>query len=211
MFTGIIEDFGIIKKTSPSGLEITTRLSGLNSGDSVSVNGVCLTISEIVNCKSEVVTFKTDVSKETWAKTNLGQLKSGAKINLERAMPANGRFGGHIVTGHVEGISKILSIKPAGNSAIYRFSIPEKLGEYMVSKGSVAIDGISLTIAGLSDNLSFTVSVIPFTLKNTTLSFKIVSDTVNIETDILAKYAQKNVQINNQDKITYDLLKKSGF
>ena len=143
MFTGIIEDLGTVKKISKTQIAVETKLDDIKIGDSVCFNGVCLTVSNFII--SQFYNFTADVSEETFKKTNLGELKIGSIVNLERALKTDGRLGGHFVTGHVDGTGKILKIKKSGNSEIWQFSIPENLSKYIAEKGSAAIDGISLT------------------------------------------------------------------
>lgn len=201
MFTGIIEDLGTVKKISKTQITVETKLDDIKIGDSICVSGVCLTVINY-----SLLTF--GISEETFKKTNLGELKIGSIVNLERALKSDGRLGGHFVTGHIDGTGEILKIKKSGNSEIWQFSIPENLSKYIAEKGSVAIDGISLTIAEIKPN-SFSAAIIPHTLKNTTLKEKKIGDTVNLETDILAKYIIK--QNNENTKITSVTLKKAGF
>ncbi|PIU83393.1 MAG: riboflavin synthase [Elusimicrobia bacterium CG06_land_8_20_14_3_00_38_11] len=207
MFTGIIEDLGTVKKISKTQITVETKLDDIKIGDSVSVNGVCLTVinRSLLVTRYSLVTF--DISEETFKKTNLGKLKIGIIVNLERALKSGGRLGGHFVTGHIDGVGKILRISLFHNSRIVKFSNPENLTKYITEKGSVAMDGISLTIAEKKVN-SFSAAIIPHTLKNTTLGIKKVGDTVNIETDILAKYV---LQQKEKNKITFETLKKAGF
>lgn len=194
MFTGLVEETGtvlFIRRTGSSiklGLRTDITFSDLKIGDSLCVNGVCLTITEKRNDKAVFV----DVTPETFSKTNFNSLLIGQKVNLERAMKADGRFGGHIVSGHIDGTGKIKEIKKNGNSYEYCFSASKELLEGMVKKGSVTINGISLTIADLTEN-TFTIAVIPHTLKNTNLEFLKENSTVNIECDILGKYVQKYI------------------
>lgn len=208
MFTGIIEDLGTVKKISKTQITVDTKLDDIKIGDSICVSGVCLTVSNFTI--SQFHSFTADISEETFKKTNLGELKIGSIVNLERALKSDGRLGGHFVTGHIDGTGKILKIKKSGNSEIWQFSIPENLSKYIAEKGSVAIDGISLTIALIGKKSdSFSTAIIPHTLKNTTLREKKIGDTVNLETDILAKYILK--QNNEKTKITSETLKKAGF
>ena len=161
----------------------------LKPGDSLAVEGVCLTVTQI---RSDKTVF-ADVTPETFSKTNFMELIPGKKVNLERAMPANGRFGGHIVTGHIDGTGRLASKVNNGNSIEYTFSVPENISNYMVQKGSIAVNGISLTIAEINGN-KCRVAVIPHTQKNTTLQFLKDDALVNIECDILGKYACRQMQ-----------------
>lgn len=191
MFTGIIEETGTVKKIidgqSSGSIEIKADkvLSGTNIGDSIAVNGVCLTVTRIHSGS-----FVADVMAETLRKTNLGDLPIGAKVNLERAMAANGRFGGHIVSGHIDGTGKILSLQPEGNAVWVTISAPASILHLIVNKGSIAIDGISLTVAYV-DNSVFKVSIIPHTGEETTLLGHKPGDVVNLENDVIGKYVEK--------------------
>jgi riboflavin synthase len=185
MFTGIIEMVGQVRSFQRLGaggkitVDLKSLAEGVALGDSVAINGVCLTASAI---KATAVEF--DVSGETLGKTGIGKLTAGANVNLERAMPANGRFGGHIVQGHVDGTASIRSIDRKGDFYDVWFSASGELLDEMVAKGSVAIDGISLTVAEMDDK-GFKVAIIPTTWNETTLGAAKVADTVNIETDIV--------------------------
>ncbi|WP_443660020.1 riboflavin synthase [Clostridium algidicarnis] len=214
MFTGIIEEVGEIKTIKRSqkfavlSIEGDTIFSDLKVGHSVAVNGVCLTVVSLSNN-----TFTADIMSETLDRSSLGSLKSGSKVNLERAMDASGRFGGHIVSGHIDGIGFITSIKEDANAIWYTISCSDKLLCYIVEKGSITIDGISLTVAKVT-NSNFTVSIIPHTAKSTILSERSVTDKVNLENDVIAKYIEKfiiNKSKSNNSNITSDFLKKTGF
>lgn len=202
MFTGIIEDTGVIKGISGTQISVATKLGDIKTGDSISVNGVCLTVVE--RGKSPAVVF--DVSPETFNRTNLRELKTGSAVNLERALISGGRIGGHFVTGHIDGAVKILKIIKSKNSEIWRFSVPEDLSRFIAEKGSVAIDGISLTVAEKKPDY-FSAALIPHTLKNTTLNKKKPGQTVNLETDILAKYLVRK----EKKTVTAETLKKAGY
>ncbi|MFN3966129.1 MAG: riboflavin synthase [Endomicrobiia bacterium] len=210
MFTGIIEDLGIVKEISKNSLTISTKLNEIKKGDSISVNGVCLTITEIKNAGNQknlkIKSFTADISEETFNKTNLGSLKINEKVNLERAIKLDNRFSGHIVTGHIDTTTKIKSIK----KEMFEFSCPEEFIKYVIPKGSVAIDGISLTVANVFEK-SFNVAIIPFTLKNTNLQFKKEGDSINIEFDIISKYLENLLNTREKKEITFDSLKKAGF
>lgn len=217
MFTGIIEKIGIIrnvKKGSNSSrltVEVDDILKDTKIGDSISTNGVCLTVNDL--CSRS---FTADVMAETLRKSNLGDLNPGDKVNLERALEVGGRLGGHVVTGHIDGIGKIVNITREDIS-VWITIIPEgNLIEYIVKKGSIAIDGISLTVASVEKNI-FKVSIIPHTSKETTLLTKKIGDEVNLECDILGKYIEKFLGLktdhNNEAKkeIDYEFLQKNGF
>ncbi|MFV0466438.1 MAG: riboflavin synthase [Lachnospiraceae bacterium] len=194
MFTGIVEEIGTIRTitrgTASSRICIGGKLifEDLHLGDSVAVNGVCLTAASI-----EKESFTADVMHETLTRSNLGRLRMGSQINLERAMPANGRFGGHIVSGHIDDTGMITHIKRDDNAVLYTISAVSNQLKYVIEKGSVAVDGISLTVVGARKS-DFTVSVIPHTVKQTILSGKKMGDSVNLEFDILGKYMEKYME-----------------
>ena len=193
MFTGIIEELGVVSGIEP--LHEAVRLSiqgpdvtvGSKAGDSIAVNGVCLTV---VTNKRGV--FTADVMLQTLANTALGGLQRGSKVNLERAVTPATRLGGHIVQGHVDGTTEILSRTPSEHWELVKLALPAELDRYLVAKGSITVDGISLTVADI-DAETFTVSLIPETLARTTLGFKQPGDTVNLEVDVIAKYVEKMV------------------
>ena len=200
MFTGIIEEMGkviAIEKGAKSAvltIGADNIFEDLKIGDSVATNGVCLTVKEIRGS-----TFKADVMHITLMRSALGQLKVGSKVNLERAMPINGRFGGHIVTGHIDGIGKIKQIVKEDQAIWYTISADQDLLQYMIEKGSIAVDGISLTIARLNRD-SFSVSLIPHTAQHTVLGEKRIGEVVNLENDMIGKYVakfhKKSIQID---------------
>ena len=209
MFTGIVEEVGIVEKTGIQPvIRVRKILEDIHIGDSICVNGACLTVTEFTNDR-----FTVDIMPESMRCTNLGELKKGSRVNLERAMPANGRFGGHIVSGHVDGTGIISDIKQDGIAVVYRIKADKAILRYRVNKGSIAIDGISLTVCSIDEN-GFGVSIIPHTQRETTLSFKKVGDTVNLETDIIAAYAEKFLNLRSETKestIDMDFLRKCGF
>lgn len=210
MFTGIIEEMGTVRRLNQSPnrceLELSASkvLEGTQIGDSIAVNGVCLTVIRLGEEH-----FIADVMPETLRRSNLGQLKPGSKVNLERAMAANGRFGGHIVAGHIDGTGKILAMQPEGNAVLVTISATPELLRYVVEKGSIAIDGISLTVAKVS-HTDFTVSLIPHTGKETTLLKHRSGEIVNLETDIIGKYVEKLMQPKSGG-VTMELLQQNGF
>lgn len=214
MFTGIIEEVGTVSRVQHSGnasfIEIQAKkvLEDVHLGDSIAVNGVCLTVTHFGGG-----VFRADVMNETLSRSSLGSLMNGSPVNLERAMAANGRFGGHIVSGHIDGTGIITDIKNDGIAVWYTVSAAPELLRYIVEKGSIAIDGISLTVAKVTDT-SFSVSIIPHTAAQTILSTKKTGDTVNLENDIIAKYAEKLMKPAETPKtggITMDFLAKNGF
>ena len=217
MFTGIIEETGTVKEVVSAGsrgeisLSAKAVLEGTKIGDSVSVNGVCLTV-----IRMDSSGFTADVMPETLRRSNLGSLRRGDKVNLERAMAADGRFGGHIVSGHIDGCGTITEYRKESNATWVRISPPKEILNLIVEKGSIAIDGISLTVAAVSDT-DFQVSIIPHTGKETTLLTKKTGDIVNLENDIIGKYVQKLMTIEDapssetESKITWEFLAKHGF
>ena len=186
MFTGIVEEMGIVSKIPNTGMTVKASrvLSDVKLGDSIAVNGTCLTAVSFSNSE-----FSVDLSPETMRRTSLSQLTEGSRVNLERALSASDRMGGHIVQGHVDATGRITSIKPDGDSIIFRVRIPKRLDKYIVEKGFVAVDGISLTVVKRGAS-SFTLAVIPYTLENTNLAVLSEGDQVNLEADILAKYVE---------------------
>ncbi|MCR5613935.1 riboflavin synthase [Treponema sp.] len=192
MFTGIVEETGQITQIRRSGQSVRLAIRNnitfddLKIGDSLCVNGICLTVTEKHNNK----TIFADVTPETFQRTNFKTIRTGQKVNLERAMKMTDRFGGHIVTGHIDGTAKIKSEIKNGNSIEYTFCAAKEILDGIVEKGSITVNGISLTISKLNSE-SFTVSIIPHTLQNTNLCFLKENDLVNIECDILGKYIKK--------------------
>ena len=206
MFTGIIEEVGVVSRRSGAEMSILaeTVLPGLAIGDSVAVDGVCLTVAAF----SEKG-FVVQVSPETFSKTTLGSLQAGHAVNLERAMQPTTRFGGHFVLGHVDGVGRIQDVRDQGEFALWRFRAPEEVARYLVPNGSVAIDGISLTVVDPGRD-SFGVAVIPTTLKKTKLAGKRPGDRVNMEADILGKHVYH--YINREERgVTVDFLQRHGF
>jgi riboflavin synthase len=194
MFTGLIEAVGEIAevKTSPGGFRIRIRTAlaaDLASGDSLAVNGVCLTV--VTADGGEV---HADIGPETARVTTLGSLRQGQRVNLERSMRADGRVGGHFVQGHVDGPGFVEEVRPDGDSHWLTISFDPSLAPYLIRKGSIAVDGVSLTIAGLGEN-AFDVMIIPFTWANTSLAAMTVGDRVNIECDMIGKYVARSVEL----------------
>ncbi len=213
MFTGLIEEIGTIEKVTrgraSARLLIRAKniLEGLDTGDSVNTNGACLTVTHYDSRALEV-----DVMMETLQRTNLRLLKPGSKVNLERALLANSRLGGHMVSGHIDGTGIITGLRKEDIATWVTIEAEPAIMRYMVFKGSVAIDGISLTIARVNDG-SFEVSVIPHTSIVTTLTLKKPGDEVNIECDVIGKYVEKFLQNRepSSNKIDYDFLRQHGF
>ena len=186
MFTGIVEEVGVFAKISDIGMTVraTKVTEDLKLGDSIAVNGACLTAVSFDRTE-----FSVDLSPETMRRTSLDQLSVGGPVNLERALLASDRMGGHIMQGHVDGTGRVMSTKRDGDSTVFRIRVPKRLQRYIVEKGFVAVDGISLTVVKRGAS-SFTLAVIPYTLKNTNLASLSVGDRVNLEADILAKYVE---------------------
>lgn len=211
MFTGIVEEIGTVQgiQNGAASCVLTvaaeTVTSDVHIGDSIAVNGTCLTV-----CRADAHSFSADVMPETMRRTNLGSLKRGSRVNLERAMPANGRFGGHIVSGHIDGTGTVRELKPEGNAVWVTVSAGAEILRYIVEKGSVAIDGISLTAARVTER-DFAVSVIPHTAQETVLLSRKPGDTVNLECDIIAKYTEKLLKPQKTGGVTAELLMRHGF
>lgn len=206
MFTGIIEETGIIRTITQSTITVQAKnvLENTKLGDSIAVNGICLTVIDINETE-----FSANVSKETFTVTNLSDLKQNDYVNLERALTLNTRLGGHIVSGHIDTVGKVVSITP--EKEFYNLRINTNgFDNYIVKKGSIAINGISLTIAEAQSGI-ITIAVIPHTFNNTILKYLKPNDNVNIEFDILAKYVEKNLSTKNNSNITLDFLEKNGF
>lgn len=210
MFTGIIEEVGKIKNIQGGTnykLTITASkiLEDIHLGDSIAVNGICLTAISWDNGS-----FTVDVMRETLERTSLHRLRAGSFVNLERALAANGRFGGHIVSGHIDGTGEIINIRRDANAVWYKIKTSEKIMEFIIEKGSIAIDGISLTVAKV-DRSAFYVSVIPHTLENTILLRKKTGDIVNLENDIVGKYIKSFTDKNSNSTLCESFLKSNGF
>lgn len=212
MFTGLVEELGIIRSLAggdPAKLTLTAPMiaSGAQIGDSVAINGVCLTVTGI---SGDELLF--DVVRETLSKSDLGSLKMGDKVNLERALTAGKQLGGHFVQGHADGVGKITAINRTSRTAEMRISASDDIMKYVVPKGSIAVDGISLTVASVQPG-SFTIAVIPHTLENTNLEGKRVGDAVNLEADILGKYVERFLALRKGETsgVTEQLLADAGY
>jgi riboflavin synthase len=217
MFTGIIEEIGSISNIKQTGESIIMSidakkiLQDVQLGDSIAVNGVCLTVTSFSEKQ-----FTVDVMPETVKATSLRALKRGSKVNLERAMAAGGRFGGHFVSGHADGLGVIKSKKPVDNAVYYEIEVSSDILQFIIYKGSVTVDGTSLTVFGLSEN-SFTISLIPHTTSETIIGLKGTGDIVNIECDMLGKYIDHflskrfNGSQNRKSTITSQFLEENGF
>jgi riboflavin synthase len=221
MFTGLVEEVGVLRGVTSGGemmvlnIGASVIMDDLKIGDSVSVNGVCLTATSLGNHS-----FTVDVMPQTYRNSNLKELRTGSKMNLERAMAAGGRFGGHIVQGHVDGTGEIRGIQRDQNAVVFEI-VPERrsLFKYIIPKGSITIDGISLTVVNTSAS-AFTVSIIPHTLGETVLNHKRSGDSVNIECDVLGKYVDHLLHYSsgagageeeNSSRISHDFLAANGF
>jgi len=205
MFTGITEEIGVVREAGRSSLTFEARkvLEGTGVGDSLAVNGVCLTVASLEDHR-----FGVKVMPETLRRTNLGRLHYGDHVNLERALALGGRLGGHLVQGHVDDTGEVLDVSGEETACIVRISAPPKLVPYMVDKGFIAVDGVSLTIVDLGD-LCFAVSLVAYTMENTTLGQKRPGDMVNLEADIIAKYVE-NLKEQRQGLST-EFLREYGF
>jgi riboflavin synthase len=198
MFTGIVEELGTISEVKDLGDSIRLQVSGklvrsdLAQGESISVNGACLTAAELTEDG-----FVADVMLETLNRTSLRGIAVGDKVNLERAMSGAGRFGGHVVQGHVDGVGEIISRQPSDNWEVVKVRIPRELAKYVVHKGSITLDGVSLTVNDISDDV-VSLSLIPETLRLTTLGQKGVGAKLNVEADILAKHIEKLIEARSQ-------------
>ena len=214
MFTGLIETVGTIVRVEKSGSAATLSASArftddaVRIGDSIAINGICLTVTGM---SGDVHLF--DVSPETLERTSLRSARPGVRVNMERAMKLSDRLGGHIVSGHVDCVATITQQRRIGNNTVFHFSVPREFIRFIASKGSVAIDGISLTVNSVEEE-SFSVNIIPHTAANTTLHQRKPGDEINIETDILAKYVDRLLGASGKGQgsgVTLDLLAKKGF
>ena len=207
MFRGLVESVGTITSINQKEIVIKTTLApDLSCGDSVAVNGVCLTVT-----KKSHDGFCADISPETFSVTALGDKKTGEKVNLERALTLNSRLDGHLVYGHIDSVAKVSNILKTSEFYIFSFSVKPEFEKYLVKKGSIAVDGISLTIADVRNNI-FDVAVIPHTYEKTVLSSLKCNDCVNIEFDIIVKYLEKRLSMyHNSSKVTLELLEENGF
>ena len=216
MFTGIIEEIGTIQSVKRSQSSLTLEIAGtiifddLRIGDSVAVNGVCLTATNIGAQR-----FTADVMPESVKMTSLINLSAGSKVNLERAMAANGRFGGHVVAGHVDGQGKIIGKDHVGNSIVFRIAADDAILHYVIYKGSIPVDGASLTVSKVGTGW-FEISIIPHTIGNTILQYATIGTTVNLETDIFGRYIEHfmketHLESTNTSTVTMDTLVRNGF
>ena len=214
MFSGIIEELGTVgamdRRSDSIRLTIEAKkvLEGTQLGDSIAVNGICLTVTSLGPSY-----FTADVMHETMRRTGLADARSGSQVNLERALQVGSRLGGHIVSGHIDGVGRIISITTDGIAKVIRIGIPDTMAPFIVEKGSIAIDGISLTVAAVTPD-SFTVSIIPHTMANTTLLTKREGSIVNLETDMIGKYVHNftvDYTQRGKGKLTLEKLIENGF
>jgi riboflavin synthase len=205
LFTGIIEELGAVKTARAGRLTIAAgeTLRGTKVGDSLAVNGACLTVTSL-----DAGSFSVDVTPETLQRTNLGLLRPGSGVNLERALVLGGRLGGHLVQGHVDATGKILALVPRGESIIARCFAPQQVMRYVVEKGFIAVDGVSLTVVDCNAT-SFSVSLIPYTMEHTNLGSRRAGDVVNLEVDVIAKYVERLKE--GQSGSTRDFLAEHGL
>ena len=211
MFTGIIEEVGSIISIQQGAevfkliIQANKIMQDIHLGDSVAVNGICLTV---ISCSEK--SFSVDVMNETLNRSEIKKISVNTLVNLERAMVASDRLGGHIVSGHIDGSGKIVRIKKDANAVWFFITADSKILRYIIEKGSVAIDGISLTVVSVEKE-TFSVSVIPYTYKHTILAQKKVGDSVNIENDCIGKYIEHFIHFSKKSKITAEFLSKNGF
>ncbi|MBM2825926.1 MAG: ribE [Dehalococcoidales bacterium] len=206
MFTGIVEEIGKVTSVQPGNLVIAAGdvLRGMEVGGSMAVNGVCLTITRLNNAS-----FSADLMAETVKRSNLGLLRAGDKVNLERPLAMGGRLGGHLVQGHIDATGRVASIRWDGEARLVRYEAPPEVMRYVVEKGFIAVDGLSLTVVA-RDTSSFQVSLVTYTRQNTTLGGRQVGDLVNLEVDIIAKYVERLDQAR-RGGVTADFLQEHGF
>ena len=206
MFTGIIEEVGKVTSAQPGNLVIAASrvLQGMELGGSIAINGACLTITSF-----DTDSFSVDIMPETLERTNLGLLSVGDEVNLERPLALGGRLGGHLVQGHIDATGRVVSVRWDGEAILIRFEAPSEVMRYVVGKGFIAVDGVSLTVI-TKDASSFQVSIVDFTRKHTTLGRRQVGDLLNLEVDIIAKYVEQMSQTRSTG-ITADFLQEHGF
>ncbi|MBI2857101.1 MAG: riboflavin synthase [Chloroflexi bacterium] len=206
MFTGIVEEMGTVEVTATNSLRVRAAktLQGLGAGDSISVNGACLTVTSVTESG-----FTVEVMPETLRRSSLGSLSRDDRVNLERALTVGGRIGGHLVQGHLDGTGRILSLRPEGKATLMSVSAPEGVMRYLVEKAFIAVDGVSLTVASV-EAAGFTVSIVGYTLHNTTLGSRRAGEPVNLEVDIMAKYVERFTRARGSE-ITMDFLAEHGF
>jgi len=207
VFTGIVEETGAVTSVGSGKLVVAAEqvLQGMALGQSIAVNGVCLTVTAF-----DAGSFSVDVMPETLSRTNLGLLTAGDRVNLERPLSLDGQLGGHLVQGHVDATGRLAGVVREGDALVLRFEAPPDLMRYIVKKGFIAVDGISLTVTS-RDDASFQVSMVEFTRQHTVMGERRVGDQVNLEVDIIAKYVEQFVQGHHTSGITVDFLQEHGF
>jgi riboflavin synthase len=207
MFTGIIEEVGTIRRRKGCDLSVAAKvvLDDVQLGDSIAINGACMTVVRFTRDE-----FLVQVSPESYARTTLGDLKAGDKVNLERAMALGERFGGHVVQGHVDGVGRVEQVQQQGDFSLWTFSAPKDVSKYLVPKGSVTINGISLTVVDPQKN-TFDVAIIPKTLQETTLRSMRPGDSINLEADIFSKHVLHYMTQVGSEGLTMEMLTRHGF
>lgn len=212
MFTGIIAAVGKVESVQPNGGDLRLKvdagkldLNDVKLGDSIAINGVCLTVVAINGTQ-----LSFDVSRESLDRTSLGQVTSGTRVNLEKAMAVGDRLGGHIVSGHVDGLGKVVRMKPSARSVEFRFEVPSSLERYIAEKGSICIDGTSLTVNRIGPGW-FEVNIIPHTMQETIISEYKTGTVVNLEVDLIARYLERLLPGQQQQGISRDTLERHGF
>jgi riboflavin synthase len=206
MFTGIVEEIGKVRENSKFlKIEAKKVLEDLKVGDSIAVDGVCLTVLKI-----DGTTFQTEVMFETLKVTTLGELRSGNVVNLERALKATDRLSGHILSGHIDGICRIVQKDSTQRSVVLTFSYPHEFQPYIIRKGSIAVDGVSLTVSAISSD-TFSVSLTPYTLENTSLGQKRIGEKCNVELDLIGKYVERFLSKEKKEGMELEFLKEHGF
>lgn len=211
MFTGIISEVGEVARAAVSGAGGRIRIKGretaraLSPGDSVAVEGVCLTAAEV-----GADFFEADISAETATTTTLGELRAGAAVNLELATPAGGRLGGHLVQGHVDGVGAVTALTRSGDGYLLKLAVPAEISRYVVEKGPVAVAGISLTAVGVGDG-AFGAAIIPYTYENTTFKHRRPGDRINVEVDLIAKYVERFLSSSSGRGLTRERLAELGY
>lgn len=225
MFTGIIAAIGKVEKVQPQGGDLRLQIASNNLdvadvklGDSIAINGVCLTVVDI-----DGATVSFDVSRESLDRTSLGSVKTGSEVNLEKALAVGDRLGGHFVSGHVDGLGEVISRQESARSVIFRFKVPTELERYIAEKGSICIDGVSLTVNDVADNQNrhpraggdplnwFEVNIIPHTMQQTIMSSYSIGTKVNLEVDLIARYLERLLPQDQDGGITQQTLLKNGF
>jgi len=211
MFTGIIEKMGTVVKKNQNRISIETEWEDLKVGESISVNGVCLTVAGSQNLRPSG-SFTADLSPQTLKSTTLGALRTGSRVNLERALKLGERLGGHLLSGHVDGLGKVRAIVREKGGKLFEIATSSEILKYIAPRGSISVDGVSLTVVQVMDGAGFSVSIIPHTETVTTFGLLKVNDSVNIEVDILARYVENLINKGNKKAgITREFLLRKGF